>query len=374
MGMKNVGRYSLRNRFLFVAALVIAFALVLAACGDDADVAEPPVGDEPDVEEPDVEEPDVEEPDEELPALRIVNQENLFSITSVVAEDQGMFEAHGVDVDHMFNPSGAERASLVIGGEADASILGIVSGFRGVVTGDWHFVATQVQAGNANYLSCDPDLGIQSLADLAGRGLTIAAADGSGTYETFRRIMAPEYGLTDDDWNLVNLDVAERVAAVVGGSADCMLNQEPQTTTAINDGFVEIVEDGGTMGDFDPFHLVLYVSTAFLDQPGGEEATERFLAALVDAGEFIENDPQRAADIYAEFLATNIGIQIDDPDLLPIAIERQEYQVCLDDDFRNFLDVWAEIAVDTGEMDEDAIPDWDEVVRWDLNHRATGGC
>ncbi|MPZ88795.1 MAG: hypothetical protein GEU81_12120 [Nitriliruptorales bacterium] len=282
-----------------------------------------------------------------------------------------MFDDHGVEVQHLFNPSGAERAALVIGGEADASILGIVSGFRGLVTDDWHFVGTQVQAGDANALACDPALGVESLADVSG--LTIAAADGSSSYETFARVMAPEYGLTPDDWSLVNLDVSERLAAVVGGSADCMLQQEPILSIAESQGHVEIVPDGGVMGEFDLNHLVLYVSTSYLDAPGGEEATERFLAALIDAGAFIENDPEAAGAIYAQRMEQE-GVPIDDPDLLPVAIEKQGYEVCIGDDFRENLDLWAAIAIDTGDLSEDEVPDWDQSVEWDLNHRVTGGC
>jgi TRAP-type transport system periplasmic protein len=45
------------RKLLMVIALISVFALLLAACGDDDDVAEPAPDDEPDVEEPEEEEP-----------------------------------------------------------------------------------------------------------------------------------------------------------------------------------------------------------------------------------------------------------------------------------------------------------------------------
>lgn len=308
---------------------------------------------------------------DDLPTFRTVNQENLFSLAVVVAEAEGLFAENGVNVEHLFNPSGAERASLVVGGSGDASILGVGSGMRGFVNDDWHFVATMVQAGGANALSCDPELGIESVADLAGQGLGLATADGSGTYLTFLHIVAPEFGLEASDWELVNLPTSERLAAVAGGSAGCMLNQEPILTQAADEGLAEIVEDG-VYDAYDPSHQVLYVATSYLESEGGEETTERFIRSIHQATDVIENDPAAAAQTYIDELGER-GVDVgDEAELIQIGVEKQGYQICIGDDFRENLERWAEIQVSEGELEE--IPDFDQYVEWELNERATGGC
>lgn len=386
-----------RRTVLLVLGLVMA--IVLAACGGDgtdtattvadtagADATEPAETTPAETTAAAAEEPESETtaPTEdttaeggeelgadELPTFRTVNQENLFSLAAVVAEAEGIFVDNGVNVEHIFNPSGADRAALVIGGSGDASILGVGSGMRGFVNDDWHFVGTMVQAGGANALSCNPELGIESVADLAGQGLGLAAADGSGTYLTFLEIIAPEFGLEPSDWELVNLPTSERLAAVASGSAGCMLNQEPILTQAAEEGLAEIVEDG-IYDAYDLNHQVLYVSTAFLESEGGEEATVRFVKSLHEAADVIAADPAAAAQTYIDLLGER-GIDVgDEAELIQIGVEKQGYQICIGDDFRENLQLWAEIQVGLGELEE--VPDFDQYVEWELNERATGGC
>ena len=378
---------------VLISSLAV-LALVLAGCGGEEDPAEEPVeepAEEPAAEEP-AEEPAAEEPAEEpveepaaegaadgsqemsaeeLPTLTLANQENLFGLAALVAEERGYFEEQGVTVEQVFNPSGAERSALVIGGTADASILGVGSGMRGFVNDDWHFVGTMVQAGGANALACAPDRGIESVADLQGSGMPIATAEGSGTTLTFQHFIAPEFGVTDDDWEIVNLPTSDRLSAVASGAAGCMLNQEPILTQAEDAGLAEIVEDGVYL-PYDPSHQVLYVSTSFLEQEGGEEAVVRFLAALQDAAGWIQENQQEAAQLYIDAMGER-GIDVgDEQDVIEIGVEKQGYQVCIGEDFRNQLQAWGEIQVENGELPD--MPNFDEMVEWELNERATGGC
>ncbi len=295
-----------RPTWLSLLGVMLAFALVAAACGDDDTSAsdepamqtpattaesapeaepeqepEPQPAPEPESDPESDPEPEPENapapenesapqpgdeltpPDDECPLGRATQVADeltpirivllpVVSVAPVVYGAQcGFFEKHGLDATTETASDGPAAAQLIAAGEADLGISAWhplsaiwVNGGPFVVAID----GTVLQpAEGAVMVAADSD--IQTLADLAGR--TVSNAAPGSIFEVAFKAALQDAGMEVDAAELVVVPITEAVPAVLSGSVDAIVTTEPFTTIGISQGLKVIQADlfGGRIAE-----------------------------------------------------------------------------------------------------------------------------
>lgn len=297
---------------------------------------------------------------QDLVTVKVSYEASLQGVLLMVAEAEDLAGEHGLALESVQATEGNESATQLLSGDVDIGTMGVSPFLSGAASGDWATFGVAATVGDLNALSCGPDSGVERPEDVNGK--TLAYSVGSTTGSIFEFEVAPDIGLSKEDWKVVDLSTEERTAAVVGGSADCMLNTEPYTLLAENEGLVETVM---RYGDYDPMPFLLVATN---DMAEDEELLADFLFMVQDAAEFTEQNPDRVVEILQDFYA-DFGLQAPDSAVMEEALSLEGFEVRFPDDFIEYVETWAERAKEADSIDE--VPSsWSETVLFNFNHGA----
>ncbi len=148
-----------------------------------------------------------------------------------LAEMEGLYEAHGIDVEFVLFGSGPPLAQALSGGSVDIAIMGaVISNITSRGVGKV-FLTNNIESGTAA-IFVDPDSGIESVEDLVGAEL----ATTQGT--TAHVLLATAMQAADQDpnsVNIVNMDMPSAVSAFINGAVPALSTWWPFTTQVVND-------------------------------------------------------------------------------------------------------------------------------------------
>ena len=261
---------------------------------------------------------------------------SLESMPIYVAQANGLFKKHNVDIDVITSRGGGEAMKSYISGDVQI----IATGFpeiglmraRGV---DVQLFFAQM-ARTPFALIARTDLGAKSVADLKGK--TIAVTSPGSLTANMARYFVMQAGLDPDkDVSLVSVGGGgEILGALKSGRADAAMLFEPFVTVAIKQGFATMLVD--VPEKLDAFSSSpLSANKAFTEKPEARGVFD----ALAEALAFIHSNPSGAMDVAKQ------NFQNADPAVLSAAYDRLSKWYSPNGKFgRAHVDLTQKISVD----------------------------
>ncbi len=215
----------------------------------------------------------------------------------VVAQEEGLYEKHGLIVEIIPVSSAPERDQLIASGQTDAimneltSVMFLNQEKIQVQAVRYARTATADQALFS--IMAGKDSGITDVQGLKGQPIGIS----QGTvieYLTDRLLTAE--GFTAADINYVSVPkIPDRMSLLSSGELKAATLPEPFVTLSKQEGAVTALDD--TTHPEYSFSIITF-SKAFID--ANPEAVKAFLAAVEEAVEMINKDPQKYSNVMVE--------------------------------------------------------------------------
>lgn len=187
-----------------------------------------------------------------------------------VAEDQGLWEKHGIDANVSSFTNGPLQIQALDTGDLDFGYIG-PGAFWLPATGQAKIVALNT-LGNADRVIAQP--GIDSIEDLAGK--TVGVPEGTSG-DMILTLALEHAGLSKDDVEVVNMDASTIVSAFSSGQIDAAGFWYPAIST-IKEQVPDVVE--------------LAKNEDFSD-------TTAFPTAFVAGNDLVENEPETVEKVLA---------------------------------------------------------------------------
>lgn len=222
-----------------------------------------------------------------------------------VAEQRGLFDKYGLDVDFERVKSGTEAIAFLTQGSVDVGGIAIVTSLwsgwnRGL---DLKIIApgalepkTNATTGLYVRKALKDDGTVSSVGDLKGRRISSAGGPGSGGEYLVSKALE-RGGLTIRDVELVNIANPDAPQSMAGGAIDGALVGHPYGDTMVANGDAVLLE-----GDLTPgLMTVAYVASGkFVSERA--EVAERFVLALTEAARMMQGEDYLAADNLDAYL------------------------------------------------------------------------
>jgi NitT/TauT family transport system substrate-binding protein len=211
-----------------------------------------------------------------------------------VAQEAGLFEKHGLDVQINTGPSGSAMVPFLINDQINAAFG---SDFAGVVN---HNVDPKIVAvaDGSLLVNWESVVGrnIDNLDGLKGKKIGIAKGTGS---EIYWNGVVQKYNLTPADYTIVDIEAPEMLAAIERGDIDGFAVWEPWPTRTIMavKGTKVLAGSEGIVKN----RNFIYMNRGWIEK--NRDAAERFVLALCEANDIINNDRPKAAALVAKFLS-----------------------------------------------------------------------
>lgn len=273
----------MRNRNLRLLAAAAALTVLTAACGDD--------GDDTATDEPTTAAPSdgAAETTGEPLVLGYSAWPGWFPLA--VAEEAGIFEDNGLDVDLRFFADYLGSLDAMAGGQLDGNTQTLNDTMFAVAAGDEQvIVVTNDNSTGNDAIICDES--VTSIEDLAGK--TIAAEQGVVDHFLLLQGLA-SVGLTEDDIDFRGVLTDAAAAGFAGGEFDCVGVFAPFTLTALERPGSHVVFSSadfpGTISD----HIVV-TPELIEERPGDVQA---LVDAWYDTLAYIDEHPDEALEIMA---------------------------------------------------------------------------
>lgn len=210
-----------------------------------------------------------------------------------VAKEGGLFEKNGLDVTINTGPSGSAMVPFLVNNQVQAAYG---SDLAGVIN---HQVDRNIVAvADGTYLWKWESVVGRNVADLAGlKGKKIGIAMGTGS-EIFWRRLVEAKKLNAADYTLVNVEAPEMLAATERGDIDGFAVWEPwPTRTLASVKNTKILANSD--GVYNNINFI-YMNKGWIEQ--NKATAEKFVRALMQANDMINNDRPAAAKMVAKFL------------------------------------------------------------------------
>jgi ABC-type nitrate/sulfonate/bicarbonate transport system substrate-binding protein len=233
-----------------------------------------------------------------------------------VAQQEGLFKKHGLDVRINTGPSGSAMVAFLVNGQIESAFGSEIAGVS-----NHNLDPNVVVVAQATRLVRWIGLvgrNIDNMEQLKGKKVGVARGSGG---EVFWLAMLDKLRLNAADYTVVNVEAPEMVAALERGNIDAYAVWEPWITRGL-----AAVKNTRVLKDQEGIleqGVYIYMNKGWIQKnPGPAEA---FLKALVDATEIINGDRKRAAKDVSDFLK-NL-----DPTLVEQLMTKLRFEMVFDD-------------------------------------------
>jgi NitT/TauT family transport system substrate-binding protein len=229
--------------------------------------------------------------------LRIAILPILDTLPMYVAQQEGLFDKHGVKVELIPSASAAERDQVIVAGQADGMINEAISTLL------YNKDQIQVQIVRYARTATTEDSMYSILASGASgittpeglKGVEIGISEGTVIQYVTDRLLQAE-GLTDDEIKTIAVPrIPDRMALLGTGELDAGTLPEPLASLAKQQGAVLIVDDTSYP---EYGYSTIAFRKPFIDE--NPEAVRAFLAAIEEATALINADPSKYASLLVE--------------------------------------------------------------------------
>ncbi|MCK8823714.1 ABC transporter substrate-binding protein [Fuchsiella alkaliacetigena] len=271
-------------------------------------------------------------------------QTALSHTAAIVAVNQDFFAEEGLNIDAKLFSSGPDVNEAVAAGSVDFGTMGDTPVIMATAGGLPVKVLAGIGGGaERQRLMVRKDSDIESVQDLVGK--EVGVRRGTSAHGGFYRLLENE-GLADDEISVVDIRPEDMPDSLATEQVDAVLIWEPTPTVIEGEGIGrQIANLVGTGNEYLSFALV---NQAFAEQ--NEEQVLQFMRALDRAVDFIEENPEKTAQIVAEVTGLS-------EDLAASAVDNHYFRLELDAEIKASLEDTAEFLYENGDIS--TIPDFD---------------
>src|SRR5256886_9702099 len=233
-----------------------------------------------------------------------------------VAQQEGLFKKHGLDVRINTGPSGSAMVSFLVNGQIESAFGSEIAGVSNHNL-DPNVVVVAQATRLVRWIAV-VGRNIDTLDQLKGKKVGVARGSGG---EVFWLAMIDQLKLNPADYTVVNVEAPEVVAALERGNIDAYAVWEPWVTrglAAVRNTKVLKDQEGILEQGVD-----IYMNLGRIRKNPAQ--AESFMRALVEATDLINKDRRRAAKDGSDFLK-NL-----DPALAEQLMTQLRFEVALDD-------------------------------------------
>jgi ABC-type nitrate/sulfonate/bicarbonate transport system substrate-binding protein len=210
-----------------------------------------------------------------------------------VAQEEGLFKKHGLDVRINTGPSGSAMVAFLVNGQIESAFGSEIAGIANHNLDPNVIVAAQA-ARLVRWLAL-VGRNIDNLDGLKGKKVGVARGSGG---EIFWLAMLDKLKLNAADYTVVNVEAPEMVAALERGNIDAYAVWEPWVTRGLaavkNTKVLRTQEGILEQGVF------IYMNLGWIKK--NPDPADGFMRALIEATELINKDRPRAAKAVSAFL------------------------------------------------------------------------
>lgn len=224
----------------------------------------------------------------------------IWSLQTMVAQSAGFYEKHGITVadQPLFDGTTAEMVQLIRSGEIQTGFTGASAIFATMNSDAPLVMVAEVAVKETDTLPVDPAV-ITTGTDLQGKSIAINTI-GDGTH--FSTVNAlTSLGVDVGQVTLVPTGgEPDRLAALLSGSVASAVIDRAQREALEQEG-LQVLVDLSTSDVVAARHGAVF-SASYVETCGPK--VQAFVKALADAQGLIMNDPDRAAEVLAEWQGT----------------------------------------------------------------------
>lgn len=233
-----------------------------------------------------------------------------------VAQEEGLFKKHGLDVRINTGPSGSAMVSFLINGQIESAFGSEIAGVSNHNL-DPNVVMVAQAATLVRWLAV-VGRNIDNLDGLKGKKVGVARGSGG---EVFWLAMLDKLKLNAADYTVVNVEAPEMVAALERGNIDAYAVWEPWVTRGL-----AAVKNTKVLKDQEGIleqGVYIYMNRGWIKKNPAQ--AEAFMRALVEATDIINKDRKRAARDVSAFLKSL------DPPLVEHLMTKLRFDMMLED-------------------------------------------
>src|SRR5665213_1128112 len=274
--------------------------------------------------------------------------------------EKHIYEKRGLTVEAKQFPDGRSVRDAMIADRLDAGTLNLTPFLTGAATGEFTMIGAVSLGGDTVGLMVKKNAGIAKIADLKGKRVGITV--GSTTGNIFVNTLAPEAGLQTGDYRIVNMKLADQVAALASNSVDAITTAEPYLSVAEKEGLGTVLL---RFGKIDPNPTCLVVATSFIQK---EPATvDAFCKSWLDGVEFWRSHTKDVVDVvfkmYHDAGYANLSPEIVESIIRQIKVEPFLTPALVKHVQKEAEDMRAKNLIKV-------LPDWSKALRPDLLDKA----
>jgi NitT/TauT family transport system substrate-binding protein len=233
-----------------------------------------------------------------------------------VAQQEGLFKKHGLDVRINTGPSGSAMVSFLINGQIESAFGSEIAGVSNHNL-DPNVVVVAQATRLVRWIAI-VGRNVDSLDQLKGRKLGVARGSGG---EVFWLALVDKLKLNAGDYTVVNVEAPEMVAALERGNIDAYAVWEPWVTRGL-----AAVKNTKVLKDQEGIleqGVYIYMNLGWIKK--NPEQADGFMKALVEATDLINKDRKRAAKDVSDFLKSL------DPPMVEQLMTKLRFEMVLDD-------------------------------------------
>jgi NitT/TauT family transport system substrate-binding protein len=241
--------------------------------------------------------PTNEQVNAELVTIRFAVLPLIDTLPIFVAEQEGAFVRHGVQVEFIPVASAPERDQVIQAGQADGTVNEILS--------DMFFNKDEVQMQVVRYahmassttahffILASAQSGITTVEDL--KGVDIGISQGTIIDYVTDRLLQSE-GFTSKDIKTISVPkMSDRMALLASGELKAGVLPDPLAALSVQQGAVIVLDDR----QYPAYGAsVISFNKSFIDQ--NPEAVRGFLAAIEEATVLLNDDPAKYANLLSD--------------------------------------------------------------------------
>jgi NitT/TauT family transport system substrate-binding protein len=312
---------SLTRKLTAVAAVGVVAAMMLSACGGDSDGEKVTFG--------------------------YIGDYNGTSLLAI-AEDQDLWEKHGLEVDAKVFTNGPLQIQALGTGDLDFGYIG-PGAFWMPASGQAKIVAINT-LGNADRVIAQA--GITSIEQLEGK--TVAVPEGTSG-DMILTLALEKAGMTKDDVKVVNMDPSTIVSAFSSKQVDAAGFWYPAIET-----IKDQVPDLSELAKNSDFESQMTFPTAFVAGnevvSDDEEKTEKTIAVLREAMEWRTAHMEESIELTAEMLNVPVEqVEADAANVKVLSVDQVD-QMTKDGTINEWLTAMTDYFVDAGQLDSSVDP------------------
>ena len=314
---------SLTRKLTAAAALGVAAALTLSACGGD-------------------------DSDGEKVTFGYIGDYNGTSLLAI-AEDQDLWEKHGLEVDAKVFTNGPLQIQALGTGNLDFGYIG-PGAFWMPASGQAKIVAINT-LGNADRVIAQS--GTTSIEQLKGK--TVAVPEGTSG-DMILKLALEGAGMTKDDVKVVNMDPSTIVSAFASKQVDAAGFWYPAIAT-IKDQVPDLTE----LAKNSDFESQMTFPTAFVAGndvvADEEEKTEKTIAVLREAMEYRTAHMDESIELTAEMLGVPVEqVEADAANVQVLSVDEVD-EMTKDGTIDQWLTTMTDYFVEAGQLESSVDPD-----------------